>query len=407
MIYTLGLKKAPFHEDSHQIIYIEGQYDDEVNRYIQQNYANIRQHFSACGYDFIYLPKLANELKADGSLNYFAPYLTDGQFELKSDLMLRWMVYPQKRDDIPPSLIYHAPYTEVTDYPMADLFFKAIPLKDYAYDLTDDLSIILKAIANDIIDDKEEEIRFRIGDEEEAQNKNIRKELEERRRKADMRCADRERKPKRNWFSDVFGKLSQELFVDDNVEDDTVEERWQRTAAEAVAEPTQFDEETLRLMAEVTERLNALYDRGISSYVLRQLLETQPKLSRLHITKDGRIFLPDYNNKEIQMTPIHKAVYFLFLGHPEGIEFKMLQDYRDELITLYKKVKPTYTRDSVKSIDDLVNPFSNAINEKVSRIRATFLHEFDERYAQHYYIQGERAEAKKIILPRELVEWEE
>ena len=37
-----------------------------------------------------------------------------------------------------------------------------------------------------------------------------------------MRCADRERKPKRNWFSDVFGKLSQELFVDDNVEDDTI-----------------------------------------------------------------------------------------------------------------------------------------------------------------------------------------
>ena len=401
MIYTLGLKKAPFHGERHQIIYIEGLYDEEVNHYIQQNYATIRQHFSACGYDFIYLPYLAKELKADGSLTYFAPYLTDGQLELKSDFMLRWMVYPQKRDNIPPSLIYQAPYIEVTDYPKADQFYKGIPLKDYPYNLTDDLSVILKAIANDLIDDKEEGVLFRIGDEEEDQD-------ELRRRKAEMPSAARGMKPRRNWFSDTFGKLSNELFSEDNVVDDTTkEERWQRTAAEAVAEPTQLDEETLRLMDEVTERLNALYDRGISSYVLRQLLKAKPKLSRLRITKDGRIFLPDYNNKEIQMTPIHKAVYFLFLRHPEGIEFKMLQDYRDELIMLYKKVKPTYTRDSVKSIDDLVDPFSNAIHEKVSRIRATFLHEFDERYAEHYYIQGERAEAKKIILPPELIEWEE
>ena len=96
MIYTLGLKNAPFHGESHQIIYIEGQYDEEVNQYIQKNYDTIRQHFSACGYDFVYLPYLSRELQADGSLSYFAPYLTDGQLKLKSDLMLRWMVFPKK-----------------------------------------------------------------------------------------------------------------------------------------------------------------------------------------------------------------------------------------------------------------------------------------------------------------------
>ena len=39
------------------------------------------------------------------------------------------------------------------------------------------------------------------------------------------------------------------------------------------------------------------------------------------------------------MTPIVKAVYFLFLRHPEGILFKELIDYRDELDMIYRSVK--------------------------------------------------------------------
>lgn len=36
-----------------------------------------------------------------------------------------------------------------------------------------------------------------------------------------------------------------------------------------------------------------------------------------------------------QLQPVHKAVYLLFLVHPEGIEFKRLADYREELTRYY------------------------------------------------------------------------
>ena len=42
------------------------------------------------------------------------------------------------------------------------------------------------------------------------------------------------------------------------------------------------------------------------------------KLSRLVITKDYRFILEDYH-QEVELQPVHKAVYLLFLAHPEGI----------------------------------------------------------------------------------------
>ena len=54
------------------------------------------------------------------------------------------------------------------------------------------------------------------------------------------------------------------------------------------------------------------------------------RLSRLVITEDYRFVLEDYH-KEVELQPVHKAVYLLFLAHPEGIEFKRLAEYREEL----------------------------------------------------------------------------
>jgi hypothetical protein len=130
-------------------------------------------------------------------------------------------------------------------------------------------------------------------------------------------------------------------------------------------------------------------------------------LSRLVITKDMRIILPDYNNMEIRMEPINKAVYLLFLRHPEGIIFKHLPDYRKELAEIYQMIKPLGLNDrAIRSIEDVTNPCLNSINEKCARIRGAFVSQFDEKLANKYYILGLRGEAKKIELPRDLVVWE-
>jgi hypothetical protein len=107
------------------------------------------------------------------------------------------------------------------------------------------------------------------------------------------------------------------------------------------------------------------------------------------------------------MEPLVKAVYLLFLKHPEGILFKGLKDYREELLDIYKKLKPMgLNKRTIQSIEDVTNPLLNSINEKCARIRSAFVKEFDESLAKNYFVTGERGEAKKIALPRDLVNWE-
>ena len=113
------------------------------------------------------------------------------------------------------------------------------------------------------------------------------------------------------------------------------------------------------------------------------------KLSRLVITKDYRIILADYDNKEVELTPVHKAVYLLFLAHPEGIEFKKLRDYRDELARYYMATARQMDKEAImESVDMLVDPLNNSINEKCSRIKKVFLDMMDEYTASYYIISG-------------------
>ena len=143
------------------------------------------------------------------------------------------------------------------------------------------------------------------------------------------------------------------------------------------------------------------------------------KLSRLLITKDYRFFLMDLGNKEIELQPVHKAVYLLFLSHPEGIEFKRLTDHRAELTRYYMATAKMMDKEKIlEGVDHLVNPLDNAINEKSSRIKKVFLDIMDEYTASYYIISGHTQKhiagssriwyerLKVITLPRELVVWE-
>jgi len=170
-----------------------------------------------------------------------------------------------------------------------------------------------------------------------------------------------------------------------------------------------FPIEAEKLMEEIKERIKQLRQTGIGEMIIKSLFKFDDtvKLSRVLITKDYRIFLPDYNNMEITMTPLPKAVYFLYLKHPEGIMFKHLVDYKDELKGIYMQISNREDlKKMLKSIDDIVDSTQNAINEKCSRIREAFIGKFDESLAKNYFIIGERLEPKRITLERQLVVWE-
>jgi hypothetical protein len=155
---------------------------------------------------------------------------------------------------------------------------------------------------------------------------------------------------------------------------------------------------------------------GVSVLEDLRIEAAKGKLSRLLITKDYRFILTDYDNREIELTPVHKAVYMLFLNHPEGIEFKQLADYREELLGYYMRTARMMDKQAIEeSVDKLINPLNNSINEKCSRIKNVFLSMMD-RYTADFYIVSSHTkkhvagssktwyERLKIVkLPRELV----
>ena len=163
---------------------------------------------------------------------------------------------------------------------------------------------------------------------------------------------------------------------------------------------------------------NDLLLRAIGVSVLEELRieAAKSRLSRLLVTKDYRIILVDYGNKEVEMTPVHKAVYLLFLNHPEGIEFKKLCEYRNELLGYYMATAKLMDKQTIaESVDMLVDPLNNSINEKCSRLKSIFLNIMDLYTANYYIISGHTQKhfagsskiwyerLKNIKIPRELV----
>lgn len=183
-------------------------------------------------------------------------------------------------------------------------------------------------------------------------------------------------------------------------------------------------EELAERLQDIVAKLKAmgrsdLILRSIGGSTLEELkLETAKRtLSRLVITSDFRFLLPDFGNVEVDLQPVHKAVYILFLNHPEGIEFKRLAEYRDELRRWYRMTARLMDNAKIEeSIAHLTNPLDNAINEKCSRIKRAFMDVMDEYSAHYYIISGHSTfnakgsskiwykRLKVILLPRNLVE---
>lgn len=376
MQYTLGQKRLPFEQDPSQIIYVEGQHDEEINQLIRKNYEAIRTFFKMHGFEFCYMPLLKEELAQRSVLSYYAPAMKREHAELLEDdnFILNYMLHPENREKISPSLLYHHPDLWNERYPDAECQFRGIFLSVEMLKDDPHLSCVIKVIEEEI---NKANNRYRFRDSEELS---------------------------------IVGEEEEEYVLFRDGDDDVV--RFSLPDDILEADDT-FDEESKQLFDEIKERVERLKQKGIGAYILKQYLEEEDvQLSRLLITKDYRILLPDYQNKEIEMKPLPKAVFLLFLRHPEGITFKCLPDYQAELMDIYKRIKGIkgYLIDSQivqKSVLDVTNPFSNSINEKCARVRNAFISEFDEHIAKHYYIDGKRGEAKRITLPREMVTWEE
>ena len=194
-------------------------------------------------------------------------------------------------------------------------------------------------------------------------------------------------------------------------EDKSIEAFDESNASEKTAEEIAEEQsliETAKVLRELRMTVQKLRLEGVSLMAIHEFIDKQEPLSRMIITPDYRIFLPDYNDMEIEMGALPKAIYFLYLRYPEGIIYKHMQDYYNELLNIYRQLRPNTDEARLNlTITKVVNPLGNALNENIARIRKAFVEKFDEHLANNYIITGERGSQYLIPLNRELITWEE
>lgn len=133
------------------------------------------------------------------------------------------------------------------------------------------------------------------------------------------------------------------------------------------------------------------------------------EMSRIVIDKNGRIFLPSYSSMEVKMPYLPKTVFIFFLIHKEGIEFKSMYNYLQELYEIYQIValeKNTEASKIRRSLENLVEPVNNRIYETCSIIRRSFSMVIPELLMEFYCITGKRGEKHQIRIDSSLIEIE-
>lgn len=209
------------------------------------------------------------------------------------------------------------------------------------------------------------------------------------------------------------------------IEDDTLacmpmEEQFTSHKDCAISEEEEEEKEVLSIEMQRIADLKAIQAQ-ILNYVTTyhadpsQLMQTlltgkivinkENKLSPIVVNKDIKIVLQNYNEVVVEMPALCRTIYILFLNHPEGIELRNISDYREEIEDIYTVVMPGRNEEKAKqSINNLLNPFANTLNETISKIKRCFNScIINKEIARNYYITGKRGEKYRVPLDPSLI----
>lgn len=129
--------------------------------------------------------------------------------------------------------------------------------------------------------------------------------------------------------------------------------------------------------------------------------------NRLEIGADYNITLVTFNGTrvKVKMPALSLILFMFFLKETEGIVLKQLSEKRSELLNLYVDI--SHRNIDEASIDRLVDPTCNSVNEKISRIRRAFVDALGE-YASEadlYTPRGIPGEAYRITVSRNSISY--
>ena len=388
MRYSIAFKNLPFEPEKRQVIYVENLFDERINAIIKDNYESLKWNFKRANLDFVYLPMFFNDEEIKEKILYYAPYLTSEimeKVELRSSYLLGYMSHIENKVKILPSFLY-APQKEEDEWVFQgqtiDLSEKddlAINkwFEDSIYDIEEELPIVHRCIRFD----KDEESSAMTGTPISSESK------------PEYSSTPIWDKLKKGALQ--FGKS----MVDEEFGSST------ETARSTLEEIREEDFE--EALVDFKNNAKILRLGGVSLGALIEILINSEKISRLRITEDLRIILPDYNNKEVKLSAQLKAIYLLFLYHTDGIILQRLEDHHTQLMNYYRQTsKKELTPKMIEGIKKL-EAYGNAINPILTKIKQAFEDAFDEHLAKNYIITGSPGEPYKIPLDPNLIEWED
>jgi hypothetical protein len=357
------------------VLYVEDTYNVDINTFIQTNYQQIVEYYSAKEIDFCYLPYLLQNKDYQTVVSYNRPYLHNAIDGISISEVYRKIKSKLSEPFDGAGLVLMDKVSDKSDFFSG---FQLLHKKPLIEQFEEGISYFQTNIDEIILSKGDKTPMFKIIG--------------------------------KNNLSDLdFGVLHEQKI---NYSHEPAEQKISSNICYSIElnADNQFDYDAYRLADEIRTRIQLLKESGSLSLIgdiLEEIQGATKKLSSVFITNDYRIFLKDYDMKEIVMPPLPKSLYILFLRHPEGILFKQLSNYHDELLSIYRNVTVHENIDrAIESIRAMTDPLNNSINEKCSRIRAAFLDVIADDLAQNYYVTGYRGEPKKIIIDRSLVEFQ-
>ena len=402
MKYSVAFKGLPFEPEKRQVIYVENLYDERINALVKDNYQQVKWIFERANLDFIYLPMFFNDEETKEKVLYYAPYLTTEiieKAELRSSYLLGYMSHCENREKITPSLIY-SPESDNEEW----IF------QGQTIDIDGDGRSLTIQWFEDAAAEIEEELS-----EEESDNIRLHIPVSDG-GNGDIYRSDEDwvdEKPKVEYSStpglwDEFRRGLKRFSKKCIEEDEYYSGATQESAPSSLDDILNEDvRETIEELEKTIERLRLL---GIPLTVIAEFVSKYETISRLQITDDLRIFFPDYNNIEVKMPALYKAVYLLFIYHrKEGIVLQQLEKYHSDLVLFYCKTKKIdqLTPRQLESINKLESSWNGdgSIHVVLTRIRAAFKRVIDEHLAKHYFIEGKPGEPYNIALSQDLIIW--
>jgi hypothetical protein len=357
------------------VIYFEKEQNVELSFYIRSNYEMLKTKFETNGLNFIYLPLIhTSTIKIEEVISYYFPQLNYNQLSEK---------VVEKFNEKMLSQIFNNFHDEINFINDKNEFVPAQIKSEELLNLIDFKS----NINSGLLFFKYEKGVIGVSDYFYSNS---------------------------NHDYELFFDEAIKYIVIDNWEDYCLGDNMIASFLPAIDYTEQLDDDAKEVVQELENKLADLKDSGQLLFlipVLKDLLNKQSQkidfnsISKIEIDYQNKIQLP-YFKKEVELSHLTKAIYFLFLKHPEGINLKDIGNYKKELLTIYTSVSNQLDYDKMaKSIDDIINLETKAIYTHLSRIKSAFYKIMDASFAKYYIVSGSGEEERVVLFNTKDIIW--